>query len=136
MTQLRQQMQADMVVRGLAPRTQRAYIDAAAAIACLFAVIREHGAVQPKRPLDPCAMLPRKLDCLTRPSEEWISRRGEKKRQALPPSRSFLPIQLSCSLQSPSPPPLMAVQSNGVYLPLKRWNANDVLMRRQINSIR
>ncbi|MDB5772554.1 MAG: uncharacterized protein JWM42_2928 [Burkholderia sp.] len=33
MTQLRQQMQADMVVRGLAPRTQRAYIDAVAAIA-------------------------------------------------------------------------------------------------------
>lgn len=30
----------------------------------------------------------------------------------------------------------MAVQSNGVYLPLKRWNADDALMGRQINSIR
>lgn len=27
MSALRQQMQADMVVRGLAPRTQKAYID-------------------------------------------------------------------------------------------------------------
>jgi hypothetical protein len=30
----------------------------------------------------------------------------------------------------------MAVQSNGVYLPLKRWNAEDAFMGRQINSIR
>lgn len=33
MSALRQQMQADMAVRGLAPRTQKAYIDAVAAIA-------------------------------------------------------------------------------------------------------
>lgn len=33
MSTLRQQMQADMAVRGLAPRTQKAYIDAVAAIA-------------------------------------------------------------------------------------------------------
>jgi integrase/recombinase XerD len=33
MSPLRQQMQADMVIRGLAPRTQTAYIDAVAAIA-------------------------------------------------------------------------------------------------------
>lgn len=33
MNPLRQQMQADMVVRGLAPRTQRAYLDAVAALA-------------------------------------------------------------------------------------------------------
>jgi integrase/recombinase XerD len=33
MSALRKQMQADMVVRGLAPRTQKAYIDAVAAIA-------------------------------------------------------------------------------------------------------
>ena len=33
MSPLRQQMQADMVIRGLAPRTQRAYIDAVAGIA-------------------------------------------------------------------------------------------------------
>lgn len=33
MSALRQQMQADMTVRGLAPRTQKAYIDAVAAIA-------------------------------------------------------------------------------------------------------
>jgi integrase/recombinase XerD len=33
MSTLRKQMQADMVVRGLAPRTQRAYLDAVAAIA-------------------------------------------------------------------------------------------------------
>jgi hypothetical protein len=65
---------------------------------------------------------------------EFPARR--EKRHALPPSRSFLPIQLSCSLQSPSPPPLMAVQSNGVYLPLKRRNADDGFMGRQINSIR
>jgi hypothetical protein len=81
-------------------------------------------------------MLPRKPAGLTRPSEEWNSRRGAKKRQALPASRSFLPIQLFCSLQSPYPPPVMAVQSNGVYLPLKRWNADDAFMGRQINSIR
>lgn len=36
MSALRQQMQADMVVRGLAPRTQKAYIDAVAAIARYF----------------------------------------------------------------------------------------------------
>jgi hypothetical protein len=30
----------------------------------------------------------------------------------------------------------MAIQSNGVYLPLKRWNADDALMGRQINSVR
>lgn len=33
MSALRQQMQADMVVRGLAPKTQKAYLDAVAAIA-------------------------------------------------------------------------------------------------------
>lgn len=33
MSTLRKQMQADMVIRGLAPRTQRAYLDAVAAIA-------------------------------------------------------------------------------------------------------
>jgi integrase/recombinase XerD len=33
MSPLRKQMQADMVIRGLAPRTQTAYIDAVAAIA-------------------------------------------------------------------------------------------------------
>lgn len=32
MSALRKQMQADMVVRGLVPRTQKAYIDAIAAI--------------------------------------------------------------------------------------------------------
>jgi hypothetical protein len=33
MSSLRKQMQADMVIRGLAPRTQTAYIDAVAGIA-------------------------------------------------------------------------------------------------------
>jgi hypothetical protein len=51
--------------------------------------------------LDSCAMFPRKPACLTRPSAAQTSRRGAKNRQALPASRSFLPNQLFCSLQSP-----------------------------------
>lgn len=46
MSPLRQQMQADMVVRGLAPRTQRAYLDAVAALARYYHRSPDHLSLQ------------------------------------------------------------------------------------------
>jgi hypothetical protein len=51
------------------------------------------------------------------------------------------PLAVSCQTgYSPAYNPhnhsVMAVQANGAYLPLTRWNVDEALMGRQINSIR
>ena len=48
----------------------------------------------------------------------------------------LLPKELSSRLQSPSPPPVVAVQSNRVYLPLTHRSAHPLSGERQINSNR